>query len=321
MSAIQLSFSLRVSSGVKTVHLLGSWDNYVGQLPLSKDRSSSKSGSWKGTFRFQNSTLEAGQRYWYYFIVDGYHVAHNPSVASTTEPTTGRELNILDVPSDKHQSSHKSSSSSSSHKSSSKSSSSSSHKSSSKSASSSSSSSRHHSSSSSSSSKDHRSSRSRGSLSLDIPKGRPLSVSQIKAPKPVSPHATKLILDSDYYGNEALEELTARFGGAGLDDEDVIANFDLGSSPVSSTGSSLSYRSDSSSPSSSRSGYSTPSSDCGSCICERYGITRKGERVKLDCGGSRCGYGDDSSSCSSGDEREAARYSRRSSRRDGIVVG
>ncbi|CRK20075.1 hypothetical protein BN1723_017826, partial [Verticillium longisporum] len=96
MSAIQLSFSLRVSSGVKTVHLLGSWDNYVGQLPLSKDKTSSKSGSWKGTFKFQGSTLEPGQRYWYYYIIDGYHVAHNPSVTSTVEPTTGRALNILD---------------------------------------------------------------------------------------------------------------------------------------------------------------------------------------------------------------------------------
>ncbi|PFH58309.1 hypothetical protein XA68_13890 [Ophiocordyceps unilateralis] len=316
MSAIQLSFSLRVSSGVKTVHLLGSWDGYVGQLPLSKDRSSSKSGTWKGTFRFQNATLEAGQRYWYYYIVDGYHVAHNPGVSSTTEPTTGRELNILDVPSEKRQAPQKQSSSSSSHKSSS-------HKSSSHS----SSSSRHHSSSSSSSSsssKDHhRSSRSRGSLSVDIPKGRPLSVSQIKAPKPMSPQIAKHILDSDYCDDETLEELTARFGSAGLEDDKVSYQHHLGMSPVSSSGSSsLSYRSDSSSPSSSRSGYSTPNSDCSSCTCERYGITRKGERVKLDCGGERCGYGDESS-CSSGgsdSEREAPRYAKRSQRRNGIVV-
>jgi len=108
MSAIQLSFSLRVSSGVKTVHLLGSWDNYVGQLPLAKDKSSSK-GTWKGTFRFQNSTLEPGQRYWYYYIIDGYHVSHNPSEKATIEPTTGRELNILDVPKSKSSSSSSSS--------------------------------------------------------------------------------------------------------------------------------------------------------------------------------------------------------------------
>ncbi|KAI1081296.1 hypothetical protein F5B20DRAFT_537655 [Whalleya microplaca] len=285
MATIQLSFSLRVSSGVKSVHLLGSWDNYVGQIPLSKDKSSSKSGSWKGTFRFQGN-LEAGQRYWYYYIIDGYHVAHNPSEASTVEPTTGRELNILDVP--------KSS------------------KSSSKSHSSSKSSSRH---SSSSSREKHRSSK-RGSLALDIPKGRPLSTSQIVAPKPMSPHATRHILDVDYYENGAIEELTARFGSADLDDEDVISDFST--SPVSSSGSSLSYRSDSSSPSSSLSGYSTPASDCSSCTCERYGITRKGDRVKIDCGGTRCGYSDEEyeSGCSS-DEEE---YVERSSRRNGIVV-
>jgi len=282
MSSVQLSFSIRVSSGVKTVHLLGSWDNYASQLPLSKDKSSSKSGSWKGTFNFKNSTLEPGQRYWYYYIIDGYHVAHNPSVDSTVEPTTGRELNILDVPSDSSRHSSRSSkhSSSSGHKSSS--------------------SSKH-----SSSSKDgHRSSRHRSSLSVDIPKGRPLSVSQIKAPKPMSPRAAHHILDG-YYEDESIEELTARFGHAAID-EDMVTNFSNGS-PVPSTNSSLSYRSDSSSPSSSSvSGYSTPSSDYTSCTCERYGITRKGERVRIDCGGSRCGYGDSSSGCSSGSEDEYA---------------
>ncbi|KAI0152779.1 hypothetical protein GGR57DRAFT_503291 [Xylariaceae sp. FL1272] len=293
MATIQLSFSLRVSSGVKSVHLLGSWDNYSGQIPLSKDKTSSKSGSWKGTFRFQGN-LEAGQRYWYYYIIDGYHVSHNPSEASTVEPTTGRELNILDVPKDK---SSKSSSKSSSH-------------------SSSKSSSRHHSSSSSSSKDKHRSSK-RGSLSVDIPKGRPLSTSQIVAPKPMSPHATRHILDADYCDEGTIEELTARFGSAGIDEEAEYIN-DFSSSPVSSSGSSLSYRSDSSSPSSSLSGYSTPASDCSNCTCERYGITRKGDRVKIDCGGARCGYSDESSSCASSDDEEE--YVSRSTRRNGIVV-
>lgn len=295
MSAIQMSFSLRVSSGVKSVHLLGSWDNYVGQLPLSKDKTSSKSGSWKGTFRFQNSTLQAGQRYWYYYIIDGYHCAHNPSVASTVEPTTGRELNILEVPSDGKSSSKSSSKTSSS---------------------SSKSSSRHGSSKEGSS----RSSRNRASLSVDVPKGRPLSVSQIKAPKPMSPHATKNILDRDYYNDASIEELTARLGSTGIDEEDIITDFGTGA-----VDSDVSYRSDSSSPSSSSlSGYSTPSSDYTSCTCERYGITRKGDRVKIDCGGARCGYDDESSECSSGSEDEAeyeveAKHTS-SSRRNGIVV-
>ncbi|KAI4866685.1 hypothetical protein F4820DRAFT_415832 [Hypoxylon rubiginosum] len=284
MASVQLSFSLRVSSGVKSVHLLGSWDNYTGQIPLSKDKSSSKSGSWKGTFRFQGN-LEAGQRYWYYYIIDGYHVSHNPSEPSTVEPTTGRELNILDVPKDK------------------------SSKSSSKSHSSSKSSSKH----SSSSSREKRSSK-RASLAVDIPKGRPLSISQIVAPKPMSPHATRHILDADF-ADESIDELTARFNGTGFEDAEYIDDFS--SSPVSSSGSSLSYRSDSSSPSSSLSGYSTPASDCSSCTCERYGITRKGDRVKIDCGGARCGFSDDESSCSSGDEED---YVSSNSRRHGIVV-
>lgn len=273
MSAIQLSFSLRVSSGVKTVHLLGSWDNYSGQLPLSKDKTSSKSGTWKGTFRFQQATLQPGQRYWYYYIIDGYHVSHNPSEDSTVEPTTGRALNILDVP--KAKSSSSSSSKSSSRKSTS------SHK-------------------------------SRSSTHGDIPKGRPLSVSQIKAPKPVSPNATSHILD----GNFDEDELASRFAATGIYDEyygeEIITDFGAPGSPASSVGSSLSYRSDSSGSSS---GYSTPASDCSSCTCERYGITRKGERVRLDCGGSRCSYED---SCSSSEDE--TEYVERSSRRNGIVV-
>jgi len=290
MSSIQLSFSLRVSSGVKTVHLLGSWDNYADQLPLSKDKSSSKSGSWKGTFRFQQSMLEAGQRYWYYYIIDGYHISHNPSEPSTVEPTTGRELNILDVP--------RSKSSSKSHHSSSKSSSR--HKESSS-----------HSSSSHSSRRHKRSS----NLSLDIPKGRPLSMSQIKAPKPYSPHATKHILDGDF--DE--DELSSRFASTNFYDEDIITDFGDTDSPVtSSTGSSLSFRSDSSSPGSDLSGYSTPFSDCSNCTCERFGITRSGERVRLDCGGTRCGYDEEGSSICSSSDGEGEVVS--SSRRNGIVV-
>jgi hypothetical protein len=295
MAAVQLSFSLRTSSGVKTVHLLGSWDNYAGQLPLAKDKTSSKSGAWKGTFRFQGTTLQPGQRYWYYYIIDGYHVSHDPGQSSTTEPTTGRTLNILDVPHE-HSSSKSSKTTSSSRHSSDKRSST-----------------KHHSSRDKHSSTSKRESR-RDSLSLavDIPKGRPLSVSQIQSPKPVTPHATKYILEADY-GAPTVEELTSRFSTTTIDEY----GYDLAASPPSSVGSSLSSRSDSDSPSSasSISDYSSPSS--GGCTCERYGITRGGDRVKLDCGGSRCGYSDDSSSCCSSDAED---YRAHSSRRNGIVV-
>lgn len=136
----------------------------------------------------------------------------------------------------------------------------------------------------------------------------------------MSPYATKHILNADLYDEDEIEALTARFGATEIDD-DAITEFS--SSPVSSSGSSLSYRSDSSSPNSSLSGYSTPNSDCSTCTCERYGITRKGERVKLDCGGARCAYGDESSDCSS-DEASEEEYDEepvgRSSRRHGMVV-
>jgi hypothetical protein len=151
------------------------------------------------------------------------------------------------------------------------------------------------------------------SLSVDIPKGRPVSVSQIKSPKPMTPHATKHILEADYSG-PTVEELTSRFSASTMDDYE----YNLSNSPPSSVGSSLSSRSDSDSPSSasSLSDYSTPRSESGGCTCERYGITRAGDRVKLDCGGSRCGYSDDSSSCCSSDDE----YVGASSRRNGLVV-
>lgn len=297
MSAVQLSFSLRTSSGCKTVHLLGSWDNYAGQLPLAKDKTSSKSGAWKGTFRFQGATLQPGQRYWYYYIIDGYHVAHDPGQASTVEPTTGRVLNILDVPHEKSSSKSSKSASSSKHPE------------------------KRYSSHPSSRDK-HSSTRReshRDSLSIDIPKGRPLSISQIQSPKPLTPHATRYILEADY-GAPTVEELTSRFGAATFDDDDY--GYDLAASPPSSVGSSLSTlssRSDSESPSSasSLSDYSSSRSGSSACKCERYGITRGGDRVKLDCGGSRCGYSDDSSSCCSSDAEDSVM---RSSRRNGIVI-
>lgn len=67
---------------------------------------------------------------------------------------------------------------------------------------------------------------------------------------------------------------------------------------------------------SSMSDYSTGSGG-SMCSCERYGITRKGDRVKLDCGGERCGYSE-GSCCSSSEDEELA--SPVSARRQGIVV-
>jgi hypothetical protein len=287
MSAIQLSFNLATSTKVKTVHLLGSWDGYKGQLPLSKD--ASRRGNWKGTFRFQGSTLQPGQRYWYYYIVDGYQVIHDPAKPSIREATTGRDLNVLDVPG------------------------------SSAPARTATAAARASTSSSGSSSSSHR----RNLPSLDIPKGRPLSTSQIKSPRPEKPYQTRHL-----YEHPTAEQLVSRFAAQRLtaaddsssyddddSDDDIVS--DSGSSDaVSSPPSSLLSRSGSNSPSSAStlSDISLPTTPV--CTCQRYGITRKGERIKLDCGGSRCGYSDSSECSSESDEDRLPQ----STRRQGLVI-
>jgi hypothetical protein len=270
MAALQLQFTLRTSPNVKTVHLLGSWDNYNGQLPLSSDNS--VPGGWKGTFRFQGTTLIQGQRYWYYYIIDGYHVSHDPAQISTREPTTGRALNILDVPMVG---------------------------------------------SSGGIISLPKPSQEARRLSVNIPKGRPISPSNIRHPKPVKPNQTRHITEADY-SPQTVEALTSRFSTTTIGSEVEY----LSSSPPSSVGSSLSSRSGSTSPSSasSLSDYSSGSGrGRGYCTCERYGITRRGDRVKLDCGGTRCAYSSDgeSSSCCSDED---GTYVQHSARRQGVIV-
>jgi len=265
MAAIQLNFTLRTSANCKTVHLIGSWDNYKGQFPLSKDPT--KSGGWKGTFRFQGSTLKQGQRYWYYYIIDGYHVSHDPARESVIEPTTGRKLNVLDIPFAKPSDASKDKS------------------------------------------KRNSISHSRRSSTATIPKGRPLSYQKILSPAPNRPNITRHVVQEDFK-NPTVEVLSARLAATSFDSDSEEDSSDSGSDSGSEVPSLTDSRtSNNSSPSSVSS-----SSSC--CTCERYGITRDGGRVKLDCGGSRCGYSD-SSECSSESENE---YRVRTTRRQGVMV-
>lgn len=274
MAAIQLSFSLRTSPNCKTVHLIGNWDGYKGQLPLSKD--SSKTGSWKGTFRFQGATLKQGSRYWYYYIVDGHHVSHDPAKAHTVEPTTGRKLNILDVPTGSKSS--------------------------------------------------HATSRSSRRDSKNIPQGRALSPSRIQCPRPQKPNAApRLELHATQYsGHATIDALTRKFAVTQLSsssfsddsesDSDDSSDIDDSASDVPS----LSHSAGSRSPASSVSGYSSSGSSC--CTCDRFGITRRGDRVRLDCGGSRCASDAASSSCDSESEEEVLTKRSMATRRHGVVV-
>jgi len=281
MAAIQLNFALRTSANCKTVHLLGSWDNYTGQLPLSKD--SKKAGGWVGNFKFQGTALKQGQRYWYYYIIDGYHVSHDPAKEFTTEPTTGRKLNVLDIPGAKSGSAAAPAAPAAPV------------------ALAASASASRASATSSNSAKRH----SR-QVSTDIPKGRALSPSKIVSPTPIKPNQTRQIVTTEYEP-ATIAKLTSRFSQATLEESE---DSELDSDADSDVPSLTSRSSNSSSPSSVSSG-----SSC--CTCERYGITRSGERVKLDCGGARCGYSDDSSECSSEDDEG---YVERTTRRQGVVI-
>lgn len=250
--AVQLSFTLRTSPNARTVHLLGSWDDYKSQLPLSKAKDhSAKPGSWKGTFRFQGSTaLKLGSRYWYYYIVDGYHVSHDPAKEFETEKTTGRKLNVIDVPGGD-----------------------------------------------TNDSKPQRPTVNTNRHFRDIPQGRALSPGKIQHPKPSKPHASRQLREADYDG-PSVDDLAEQFTA-----------YSISSDRRSSSPSELSVISSSSDtvlPSSNTSSNTSPGTSRASsvsdysCRCERYGVTRSGQRIKLDCGGERCsGWSSSASECDS----------------------
>lgn len=187
--------------------------------------------------------------------MDGYHVSHDPARPFTTEPTTGRKLNILDVPAAA-------------------------------------------------------SSTTKPKLTVDtktetrrssqtVARGRALSPSRIVSPKPQKP-------------SSAVEDITRSLSASSLSDSDSDSDYDSDDSDVPSLTSSRS-----SACSSPASAVSRSSSSSSNCSCQRFGITRKGDRVKLDCGGSRCG-GDDSD-CSDSEPEEVVKAAK-STRRQGVVI-
>lgn len=289
MAAIQLSFSLRTSSNCKTVHLLGNWDGYKGQLPLSKD---SKPGSWKGTFRFQGSTLQQGQRYWYYYIIDGYKVSHDPASTSTVEPTTKRTLNILDIPSakgGKPSLSVDTSSRSSKRLSTSK----------------------------------------RDSTHAHVPHGRSLSPSKIVSPRPQKPHEARRLANARYSGAD-VDKITSKLAATRVSNSSFSSSEDDSESDSddysdSEIDSDCSSNLPSLTSNSSRGSPISPASPASSvCSCDRWGVTKRGDRVKLDCGGSRCGSSGSDLSSDSEEEyvRTRAKLDARKGeqRRHGVVV-
>ena len=184
------------------------------------------------------------------YIVDGYQVSHDSGTSSTKEPTTGRTLNILDVPGSKSSNGYPPPST-----------------------------------------LNKRSSTAYNPL--EIPKGRSLSPSKIVHPKPSKPYASKYVREADYSVSPGVDDLADR-----LEKSSLYSTRNI--SPPSSVGSSLSSRSSGGTSPSSLSSLSDPSSG-SECRCNRYGVTRSGQKVRLDCGGRVCGYSDSSSDCTSTD--------------------
>jgi len=255
--AVQLTFTLRTSENVRTVHLLGSWDGYKSQLPLSIPKDAAKPGSWKGTFRFQGAhALKLGSRYWYYYIVDGYHVSHDPAKEHVVEKTTGRKLNVLNVPAGNKPAAAPAAAP--------------------------------------------RAAASVKAPSSTVPQGRALSPGRIVHPKPQKPYASRGLREADYE-QSPIDDLEDRLAGTRLSDRGGNSSPSELSECSESSGTVFSSSAGSASS-------ATSDSDGDRCRCNRWGVTRDGRRVMLDCGGKRCGYtsSDESSECDTSSEEESS---------------
>lgn len=73
------------------MNVVGSWDHYAAQLPLSRDLK--KSGRWSGDFTFPNG--RPGKRYWYY--VSNYYLVGEGMFSDINKFTAGCKLNKLDI--------------------------------------------------------------------------------------------------------------------------------------------------------------------------------------------------------------------------------
>ena len=222
-----------------------------------------KPGSWKGTFRFQGAhALKLGSRYWYYYIVDGYHVSHDPAKEHVIEKTTGRKLNVLNVPAGKTPVP-----------------------------------------SINTSTGDQRrvaqtAPKTPTTARQQIPHGRALSPGKIAHPKPQKPYASRGLREADY-DMSPIDDLEDRLGATHLSDRYASSPSELSESSESS-GTVFSKSSGASSS-------ATSDSDSGHCRCNRFGLTRDGRRVMLDCGGKRCGYASsDSSECGSSEASDSS---------------
>ncbi|ORY05901.1 hypothetical protein BCR34DRAFT_41984 [Clohesyomyces aquaticus] len=113
-STTLVTFMFDCPAAVRTVELLGSWDNFSKSYRLRLDKRRGPN-IWSGCYSFEdiicdgdltttgekrNGALKMGGTYWYYYKVDDDDEHHNPSQPSTTvcPLLPGQRLNVLEVP-------------------------------------------------------------------------------------------------------------------------------------------------------------------------------------------------------------------------------
>ncbi|KAL8646063.1 MAG: hypothetical protein Q9210_006347 [Variospora velana] len=117
------TFLLQLPTSIRTVDLLGSWDNFQEAYPLQKDRQAGP-GHWRGCHAFKNIVcdghhlnpsatrnggLKMGGTYWYFYRLDGDFEQHDSEKPSTTACPLlpGQQVNILEVPTQQQDEEHR----------------------------------------------------------------------------------------------------------------------------------------------------------------------------------------------------------------------
>ncbi|KZF23952.1 hypothetical protein L228DRAFT_236933 [Xylona heveae TC161] len=113
-STALVTFLLQTPSTVHSAALRGSWDNFANAYPMQKDFRKGR-GHWRGCHSFKdiicdgdsqatlqrrNGALKMGERYWYYYQLNGDEDYHNPGQSFTTACPflPGQPVHVLDMP-------------------------------------------------------------------------------------------------------------------------------------------------------------------------------------------------------------------------------
>ncbi|KAH8843230.1 hypothetical protein MCOR27_001955 [Pyricularia oryzae] len=99
-TATLYTFHFLTDPSIRSVKLLGSWDNFTNEHNMERD-SRRHCGQWRACHSFKESGgLKMGETYFYYYEVDGTSETHDSSLPSTTACPylPGQPVNTLTIP-------------------------------------------------------------------------------------------------------------------------------------------------------------------------------------------------------------------------------